>query len=137
MAKMNALEMTTFLEGSHIANLVTLYPDGTPDIAPIWYEFRENMFLMFTPSNSRKLQNLAIDNRASISIASYDEPYRYVVAEGYISLDEQSFEAIGLRIATRYRGSQKGEAFVNQLRNEYKMVTLMFSPERLITYKAA
>ena len=80
---------------------------------------------------------MAIDNRASISIASYDEPYRYVVAEGYISLDEQSFEAIGLRIATRYRGSQKGEAFVNQLRNEYKMVTLMFRPERLITYKAA
>lgn len=137
MAKMNALEMTTFLEGSHIANLVTLYPDGSPHVAPIWYEYRENIFLMFTPSNSKKLQNLAIDNRASISIASYDEPYRYVVAEGYVSLDEQPFEEIGLRIATRYRGFQKGETFINQLRNEYTMVTLMLSPERLITYKAA
>ena len=136
MAKMNSLETSVFLEESNIAHLVTLREDGTPHVSPIWYKFIAGYFAMFTPAHSIKFRNLHSDRRASISVASYDEPYRYVVAEGLASLNEQKFDEIALAIASRYRGIERGKAFVDQLKAEYEMGTILLKPERFMTYRA-
>ena len=137
MAKMNSIEMSAFLEESHIAHLVTLRKNGTPHISPIWYKYVDGEFAMFTPSHSIKFYNLSRDSRASISVASYDEPYRYVVAEGFAILNEKKFDEIALNIASRYRGNERGKAFVDELKAGYEMSTLLLKPQRFLTYKAS
>ncbi len=136
MPKMNPTETAAFLEESHIAHLVTLRENGTPHVSPIWYKFIDSQFAMFTPSHSIKFHNLSMDSRASISVASYDEPYRYVVAEGSVTLNELEFDEIAPAIASRYRGKDKGKVFVEELRAEYEMSTLLLIPQRFMTYRA-
>lgn len=134
MPAMNPDETSAFLEQAHIAHLVTLRADGSPHVAPVWYESLDDAFVMFTPSNSQKVRNLALDTRASLSVASVDEPYRYVVVEGTVEVGEMDFEQVALRIATRYQGIERGQAFVNDLRRAYSMVVLTLRPQRVMTY---
>ena len=131
---MNPDETSAFLEQAHIAHLVTIRADGSPHVAPVWYEYQDDAFVMFTPSNSQKVRNLALDTRASLSVASVDEPYRYVVVEGTVEVGEMDFEQVALRIATRYQGIERGQAFVNDLRRAYSMVVLTLRPQRVMTY---
>ena len=136
MPQMSPEETRQFLEEPHIAHLVTLRADGSPHVAPVWYEYRGDVFVMFTPSTSQKIRNLKSDSRASISIASLDEPYRYVVAEGMVEVSDTGFEEVGARIAARYRGVEAGAAFATELRREHEMIVLTMTPERKVTYLA-
>ena len=38
MATMSQSEMVEFLAAPRIAHLVTLRPDGSPHVAPVWYD---------------------------------------------------------------------------------------------------
>ena len=134
MSKMSPEEILAFLEEPHIAHLVTLRPDGSPHAAPVWYEYHDDVFVMFTPSTSQKIRNLKTDSRASISMASLDEPYRYVVAEGTVEASDTGFEEVGARIAARYRGVEAGAAFATELRCDNKMIVLIMKPRRLVSY---
>jgi PPOX class probable F420-dependent enzyme len=127
-------QMKQFLERPLIAHVTSLRSDGSAHTVPVWYQYDDAKFYVFTPSLSVKIANLKRDRRLTISIASEDEPYRYIVASGVAVLSVEQVLDRGGAIASRYRG-EAGPAFVEAVNSEYGGVTIvMLAPKRLITW---
>ena len=106
MPVMSQSQIEEFLKESRIAHLVTLRPDGSPHVAPVWYEYADGLYLVWTSRRFRKVRNIEADARAVVSIASEDQPYRYVVAECDVEVSGKDIWDIGMSIATRYEGAE-------------------------------
>ncbi|MEE8519524.1 MAG: PPOX class F420-dependent oxidoreductase [Dehalococcoidia bacterium] len=130
MTKMDQTAFDAFISAPRIAHLVTLHPDGAPHAAPVWYEYTGGRFFVFTPGTSVKLDKIRRDPRVTISIASEDEPYRYVTAEGVAGLTSEGVDAQVLSIATRYRGTG-AKRFLAPLQDLH---LISITPSKLSTY---
>ena len=104
MTAMAQSKIEAFLAEARIAHLVTMRPDGSPHVAPVWYEYVDGVYLVWTSRKFRKFKNIEGDPRAVVSIASEDQPYRYVVAECDVEVSGEDIWDIGMSIATRYEG---------------------------------
>lgn len=134
MPIMTQQEIKQFLDRPLIAHITSLRADGSAHTVPIWYEYDDARFYVFTPSLSVKITHLKRDPRLTISIASEDEPYRYVVASGVAALSTTRVLERGGAIASRYRG-EAGPAFAQSVDAEYGGVTIvMLAPKQLITW---
>ena len=134
MATMSQQEMRAFLDEPRIGHLVTLRPDGSPHAAPIWYEYRDGQFLIWTSRDTRKFKNIAGDARAALSIATADEPYKYVCVEGTVTVSDADVEATATSIAVRYQGRERGTAFVREYFEEGVSVTFTLSPAKIVAW---
>jgi PPOX class probable F420-dependent enzyme len=130
---MNYVQMERFLSQPLIGDLATLRSDGSPHVAPLWYEFRDGRFLMFTSSEFQRVRNLEVDARSAISIATHDEPYAYVVAEGQISISTDGLADVARSIVSRYKSGEDAESFLRRVISD-RFVVLEMTPERVITW---
>ncbi len=133
MSRMSYEEMTAFLTKPWIADLVTLRADGSPHVAPIWYEFVDGNFLIYTNRRFQRVRNIEGDSRAALSIASDVEPYAYVVAEGRVTVSQERVEEIGRSIALRYKQGEAAEQFLQQTLDDGAVV-IELAPERTMTW---
>ncbi len=134
MPDMTQPQIDEFLERPLIAHVTSLRADGSPHTVPVWYQYADGRFYLFTPSRSVKVRNLRRDPRLTISIASEDEPYRYVVADGTAELSDERPLDRGGAIASRYRGAG-GLAYVQDVDSEYDGVTIVsLTPTRMRTW---
>ena len=129
--------MEEFLAAPRIAHFITLRPDGSPHVAPVWYEYVDGDFIVWTSRQFRKVKNIEGDARVALSIASEDQPYRYVVAEGEVTVSDADVWEIGLSIATRYEGAEGGAAFLEEYYEEGQSVVLRLTPRRVSTWTDA
>ena len=130
MPKMDEQTFRDFVDGARIAHLVTLQADGSPHVAPVWYEHMGGQFLVFTPGTSLKLVNIRRDSRVVISIAGESEPYHYVTVEGAAELASGDVAEQAESIAKRYRGA-KAKDFIASL-DDLHLITI--TPTKLTTY---
>ncbi len=133
MSRMSYEEMTAFLAKPWIADLVTLRADGSPHVAPIWYEFVDGNFLIYTSHGFQRVRNIEGDSRAAISIASDVEPYAYVVAEGRVTVSRERVAEIGQSITLRYKQGEAAEQFLRETLND-DTVVIELAPERTMTW---
>ena len=134
MATMTQEQVHTFLDEPHVGHLVTLRPSGSPHVAPIWYEYRDGRFLIWTSRETRKVKNILGDGRAALSIATDSEPYKYVTVEGTASVSETDVKATGISIASRYQGRERGTAFIAEHFKEGVSVVLSLVPDNLVAW---
>ena len=134
MAEMAELELEEFLEGQRIAHLVTLRADGSPHVAPVWYECVDGIFLIWTGRQTRKFKNLAGDARAALSIASEDQPYRYVSVEGDVTVSDDDVWDVGYSMASRYLGVEGAAEFLEEYYVEGQSVVLRLTPRRIMSW---
>ena len=134
MPEMSQAEIEEFLEAPRIAHLVTLRPDGSPHVAPVWYEYANGDFLVWTSRQFRKFKNIEGDPRVALSIASEDQPYTYVVAHGEVTVTDADIWGIGLSIATRYEGDEGAVTFLERYYEEGQSVVLRLTPSRTMTW---
>ena len=134
MPIMTPQQTKEFLDRPLIAHLTSLREDGSAHTVPVWYQYEDARFYVFTPSQSVKITNLKRDPRLTISIASEDEPYRYVVGSGIAVFKVARSLKRRTAIATRYRG-RAGAAFVQAIKTEYGSSTIVIlAPTRLTTW---
>jgi PPOX class probable F420-dependent enzyme len=72
------------IEGTPIAHLATVLPDGSPHTVPLWVDARDDHIVFLTGPESRKARNLRRDARVALSIAPADDPYEPVVVRGRV-----------------------------------------------------
>ena len=125
-------QMAAFLERPLVAVFVTLRADGSPHAIPVWFEYADGEFVVFTSSRFQRVKNLERNNRAAITIASHDEPYTYVSAEGPVVITKERVEETGFSIAGRYMG-ENAQQFMDDVYDE-TAVLLRLTPERLLTW---
>jgi PPOX class probable F420-dependent enzyme len=114
------------------ANLVTLMPDGSPQVTPVWCDLQDNMVVVNTAKDRLKDRNMQRDPRVALAISDPANPYRYIQIRGRIAeRTENGADAHIDRMAKKYMGvdsypyRQPGE-----VRVMYKI-----QPERVQAYE--
>ena len=99
--------------GTRTAKLSTVRADGRPHIAPVWVLLDGDDLVFNTSKTSVKGRNLARDPRASICVDEEQPPFAFVVCEGRVTISEEPAALLdsAIRIASRYMGAERGEAF--------------------------
>jgi PPOX class probable F420-dependent enzyme len=94
------------LEGTPVAHLATVLPDGSPHTVPLWVDTRGDQVVFLTGPGSRKARNLRRDPRVALSLTAADNPFEPIVIRGRVVewLDgDEAWEIID-RIAAKYIG---------------------------------
>jgi PPOX class probable F420-dependent enzyme len=72
-------------ERKTFAHLVTLMPDGAPQVTPVWIGYDGRHVLVNTAEGRQKDKNLQRDGRVAFSILDPDNSYRYLEVRGKVA----------------------------------------------------
>ena len=133
---MTPQEIAAYLKEPRLANLATLKGDGSPHVAPVWYEYDGETVYIIAGKSAVKTRNINRDPRVAISIAGPEEPYKYVLIEGKAEVTTRNVEKVTLSICIRYRGQDRGSRFAGELLAGGNTVTILVHPDRIITWVA-
>lgn len=112
------------LDGTPIAHLATVLPDGGPHSVPLWIGTEGEHIVFLTGPGSRKARNLRRDPRVAISLTPADNPFEPVLIRGRVVewLEGDAAWAVVDRIATKYIGAPYSR--------EQERVVAVIEPER-------
>jgi len=94
------------LDGTPIAHLATVLPDGSPHTVPLWVDTRGEQVVFLTGPGSRKARNLRRDPRVALSLTAADNPFEPIVIRGRVVEwleGDEAWEVVD-RIAAKYIG---------------------------------
>ena len=99
-------EVRRVLDGTSIAHLATVSPDGAPHSTPVFVGTHDDQLIFFTGPETRKARNLRRDPRVALSLAPADNPFQPVVIRGRITgwLDGDAAWELIDRIQIKYTG---------------------------------
>jgi PPOX class probable F420-dependent enzyme len=99
-------ELRDVLDGTSIAHLASVLPDGAPHSVPVWIGTHGDHVVILTGPGSRKARNLRRDPRVAISLTPPDNPFQPVILRGRVVewLDGDTAWEIIDRISTKYIG---------------------------------
>ena len=95
------------LEGTPVAHLATVLPDGSPHTVPLWVDTRGDQVVFLTGPGSRKARNLRRDPRVALSLTAADNPFEPIVIRGRVVEwleGDEVWEIVDL-IAAKYIGA--------------------------------
>ena len=115
MADMSRQEISDLLLEPHVADLATVWPDGRPHLAPVWYMEENGKAFVIASANAVKFRNVRHNPRVSLSIATDQRPYQYVVLEGEGRLTDDNLDQVIERICVRYDGPERGRAYAREV----------------------
>ena len=93
-------------DGTPIAHLATVLPDGSPHTVPLWVDTHGDRLVFLTGPGSRKARNLRRDPRVALSVAPAENPFEPVIVRGRVVEwieGDAAWEIID-RIAMKYIG---------------------------------
>jgi len=90
------------------ANLATLMPDGTPQVTPVWFDYKDGRLRVNTAKGRVKARNMQEGAPVALAIMDPDNPYRYVQVRGRVRrVAEQNANAHIDSLAKKYLGKDK------------------------------
>ena len=134
MPVMTNARIDAFLIEPRIAHLVTIHPNQSPQVSPVWYAYSKGQFEIFSDRNYRKVKNINKNYLTALSIAGETEPYEYISVEGHMTIDTDNVEKRGVSIATRYQGAEQAEFFISKYFDAETSVILTLSPTKFISW---
>ena len=67
------------------AVIATTMPDGTPQVTPVWFDFKNGQVRVNTAKGRVKARNLKKGAAVALAIVDPDNPYRYVQIRGRVA----------------------------------------------------
>ena len=105
-------DLDGLLDEPLVAVLATHREDGSVLLSPVWHEWRDGGFNVWTGVDDVKARHVRRDPRASIVVAESAFPLRGVEVRTDARLLEEDAEGDAIRIASRYLGADRGRAYV-------------------------
>lgn len=137
MAEMTQQEISDFLAESHVAHIATVRPDGRPHLTPISYiaelEDKGKAYVM-APENTVKFRNVRRNPKVSLSVASDQRPFDYVLLEGEGRLTKDNMEDVLERMCLRYY-PERGTAWAQQLLAAGGLIVLEVTVNKVLSRK--
>jgi len=129
-------EIRSFLDAPHVARLSVVDSNGYPHTVPLWYAVDGDDIVMISDRNTRKVDFVAKNPKASICIGG-GEGANNAVAAGFLFKGECTAEEdVGekwLRLIThRYRTPADAEKDIAQWRAELDIMVLRLEVARVI-----
>jgi len=99
-------DVREILDGTPVAHLASVLPDGGPHTVPLWIGTHGDHIAVFTGPDSRKARNLRRDPRVAISLTPADNPFQPVIIRGTVVewVDGDAGWEIIDRISKKYTG---------------------------------
>lgn len=99
-------ELRRVLDGTSLAHLATVLPDGAPHSVPVWIGTHGDHIAILTGPSSQKARNLRRDPRVAFSLTERDNPYQPVIVRGRVVewLEGDAAWEVVDQIATKYIG---------------------------------
>jgi PPOX class probable F420-dependent enzyme len=100
-------DLREVLDGTPIAHVATVLPDGAPHAVPVWIGTHERYVVVLTGPGSQKARNLRRDPRLAISLTPPENPFQPIALRGQVVdwLDGEQGWALIDQIAHKYLGT--------------------------------
>jgi PPOX class probable F420-dependent enzyme len=90
------------------AHLATLMPDGSPQVTPTWFDYKDGVLRVNTAKGRVKARNMKEGSPVALAIMDPDNPYRYIQVRGRVRrVSEQGANAHIDSLAKKYLGKDK------------------------------
>ena len=90
------------------AHLATVMPDGTPQVTPVWFDYRDGIVRVNTAQGRVKARNMTAGAPVALSIMDPDNPYRYIQVRGRVrTATEQDADSHIDSLAKKYMDKDK------------------------------
>ncbi|MET8878503.1 TIGR03667 family PPOX class F420-dependent oxidoreductase [Nocardia sp. NPDC004604] len=120
------------LAQENIIWLITVGPSGTPQPNPVWFQWRDGEFLIFSQADKSKLRNIARNPRVSLHLNSTESGGDVVVLTGTARIDESG--ATPAETAAFTEKYTEGLASISMTEDQFHAeysVTVRITPDRL------
>lgn len=135
---MTTQETREFLRaGTRTGKLATVSADGSPHVAPIWFELDDDGNLFFTTGASTvKGRNLRREPRMSLCVDDENPPFSYVLLFGVAEILEDPDALLKWTTATggRYIGEDQAEDFGKRNAVEGELL-IKLTPSKVIAHR--
>jgi PPOX class probable F420-dependent enzyme len=115
MATMPEGAWRDFLAGKpRTGKLATTRRDGSPHVAPIWFDLDGDEIVFTTAETSVKGRNIARDPRVALCVDDEQPPFSFVIVEGTAAnpeADQAQLVRWATRIGGRYMGADRAEEY--------------------------
>jgi len=117
-------DLRRVLDGTSIAHLASVLPDGAPHSVPVWIGTHGDHIVILTGPDSRKARNLRRDPRVALSLTPADNPFQPVIVRGRVVewVEGDAAWEIVDRISTKYIGGPYSR--------EQQRVVALIEPDR-------
>jgi len=106
-------ELGDLLERPLLAVLVTRRANGELLLSPVWHEWSDGGFSVFTDETDVKVRHLERDPRAAIEVFESELPYRGIEVRCEATIDRSPDPDVLRRIGSRYVTADQVEAYVD------------------------
>jgi PPOX class probable F420-dependent enzyme len=90
------------------ASLATVMPDGSPQVTPVWVDYKGGAIRVNTAKGRVKARNMKEGSRVALAILDPDNPYRHIQVRGRVRrVTEQGADAHIDSLAKKYLGQDK------------------------------
>lgn len=129
-------DVRSFLESPHVARLSVVDSNGYPHTVPLWYAVDGDDIVMISDRNTRKIEFVDANPKASICIGG-GEGAGSEVAAGYLLKGdcraEEDTNRKWLRLIThRYRSPKEAEKDIAQWSTELDIMVLRLAVSKVI-----
>ncbi|MBI3929747.1 MAG: PPOX class F420-dependent oxidoreductase [Armatimonadetes bacterium] len=115
------------LQKKALANLVTLFPDGSPQVTPVWFHFDGSHIEVNSARGRRKDMNMRMDPRVALTVLDPDSGVRYLEIRGrVVEITEEGADEHIDFLARKYLGV---ESYPFRARGEVR-VKYRIAPQR-------
>jgi hypothetical protein len=90
------------------AHLATAMPDGSPQVTPVWFDYKDGVIRVNTAKGRVKARNMKEGAPVALSIMDPDNAYRYIQVRGRVRrVTENGADAHIDSLAKKYIGQDK------------------------------
>ena len=90
------------------ASLATVMPDGSPQVTPVWVDYKDGIIRVNSAKGRVKVRNMKVGALVALAIMDPDNPYRYIQVRGRIKrVTEEGAAAHIDALAKKYLGKDK------------------------------
>jgi PPOX class probable F420-dependent enzyme len=91
-----------------LANLATVMPDGSPQVTPVWFDYKGGIIRVNSAKGRVKVRNMAEGAHVALAIVDPDNLYRYIQIRGRVArVTESGADAHIDSLAKKYLGQDK------------------------------
>lgn len=113
------------------AVLCTIQPDGSPQSSVVWVGRDGDDVLISSQAGRRKVENIRVDARVSLTLLDRRDPDRYTEIRGSATVTEDEGRALAVALAEKYEGEEAGQEYLD-LPPEKVRVTLRITPAKVL-----
>jgi PPOX class probable F420-dependent enzyme len=130
-------ELGDLLERPFNATLATYRRDGSVLLSPVWHEWRDGGFSIFTGEDDVKVRHIERQGRAAVVVSDNESPLRGIEVSGSPTIvrDPQFARETIHRIVTRYLGERRAQIYIDRAGGDTVVIRLV--PGRLRTWDFA